>query len=31
MSVEGLQRLEVWKRAKDFALRIYRDVLPLLP
>jgi four helix bundle protein len=31
MSVEGLQRLEVWKRAKDFALRIYREVLPLLP
>ena len=31
MSVEGLQRLEVWKRAKDFALRIYHDVLPLLP
>ena len=31
MSMEGLQRLEVWKRAKDFALRIYRDVLPLLP
>jgi four helix bundle protein len=31
MSVQGLTRLEVWKRAKDFALRIYRDVLPLLP
>jgi four helix bundle protein len=31
MSIEGLQRLEVWKRAKDFALRIYREVLPLLP
>ena len=31
MGVEGLQRLEVWKRAKDFALRIYREVLPLLP
>jgi four helix bundle protein len=31
MSVQGLQRLEVWKRAKDFALGIYRDVLPLLP
>ena len=31
MSVEGLQRLDVWRRAKDFALRIYRDVLPLLP
>ena len=31
MSMQGLQRLEVWKRAKDFALRIYQDVLPLLP
>jgi four helix bundle protein len=31
MSVEGLQRLEVWRRGKDFALLIYRDVLPLLP
>ena len=31
MSIQGLQRLEVWKRAKDFAVRIYQDVLPLLP
>jgi four helix bundle protein len=31
MGVQGLQRLEVWRRAKDFALRIYRDVLHLLP
>jgi four helix bundle protein len=31
MSVEGLNRLEVWKRAKDFALRIYHEVLPVLP
>jgi four helix bundle protein len=31
MSIEGLQRLEVWRRSKDFALRIYREVLPLLP
>ena len=31
MSIQGLQKLEVWKRAKDFALRIYQDVLPLLP
>jgi four helix bundle protein len=31
MSIQGLQRLEVWRRAKDFALRIYRDVIPLLP
>ena len=31
MSIQGLQKLEVWKRSKDFALRIYQDVLPLLP
>jgi four helix bundle protein len=31
MSIQGLQRLEVWRRAKDFALGIYRDVIPLLP
>lgn len=31
MSIEGLNRLEVWQRAKDFALRIYREVLPGLP
>jgi four helix bundle protein len=31
MSIEGLQRLEVWRRAKDFALRIYRDIMPLFP
>ncbi|NCP16873.1 four helix bundle protein [bacterium] len=26
-----MQRLEVWRRSKDFALRIYREILPLLP
>lgn len=31
MSVQGLSKLEVWKRAKDFALKIYREALPLLP
>ena len=31
MSVKGLQRLQVWGRAKDFALKIYKRVLPLLP
>jgi four helix bundle protein len=31
MSVEGLNRLKVWVRAKDFALSIYRGVLPILP
>jgi four helix bundle protein len=31
MSVEGLKRLKVWGRAKDFALKIYEKTLPLLP
>jgi four helix bundle protein len=31
VSVEGLKRLEIWKRSKDFALNIYREVLPVLP
>lgn len=31
MSLNALVRLQVWVRAKDFALKIYRDVLPALP
>jgi four helix bundle protein len=31
MSVDGLKRLKVWARAKDFALKIYKQALPLLP
>ena len=31
MTVQGLGRLKVWVRAKDFALIIYEQVLPLLP
>lgn len=31
VSVKSLETLEVWKKAKEFALRIYREVLPLLP
>ncbi len=31
MSTEGLSRLKVWVRAKDFALSIYKRVLHLLP
>jgi hypothetical protein len=30
ISVKSLDTLEVWKRAKEFALQIYREVLPLL-
>lgn len=31
MSVEGLNRLKVWVRAKEFAVSIYKKVLPVLP
>lgn len=31
MSVQGLKRLQVWVRAKDFALKVYKQILPLLP
>jgi four helix bundle protein len=31
VSVEGLKRLKVWVKAKDFALKIYQELLPLLP
>jgi len=31
MSTKSLETLEAWKKAKDFALRVYREVLPLLP
>ena len=31
MSIEGLSRLKVWTRAKDFALLVYKKVLPSLP
>jgi four helix bundle protein len=31
MSVKSLETLEVWKKSKEFAVRIYREALPLLP
>ncbi len=31
MSIKSLETLEVWKQAKGLALRVYREVLPLLP
>lgn len=30
MSVKGLERLVVWKKSKDFALEVYREVLSQL-
>jgi S23 ribosomal protein. len=31
MSIKSLDTLEACKKAKEFALRVYREVLPLLP
>jgi four helix bundle protein len=31
MSVKSLESLEAWCRSRDFSLRIYKEVLPLLP
>jgi four helix bundle protein len=31
MSVKSLESLETWCKARDFALRIYQEVVPLLP
>jgi four helix bundle protein len=31
MSVGGLEKLDVWRSARDFAVRIHKEVLPLLP
>jgi four helix bundle protein len=31
MSVQSLNKLQVWVRAKDFAMKVYKQVLPLLP
>ena len=31
MTVAGLERLKVWVRAKDFALKFHKQILPLLP
>ena len=31
MSVKSLESLNTWVKAKEFALRMYREVVPLLP
>ncbi len=31
MSVKSLETLNTWIKAKEFALRVYREVIPLLP
>lgn len=30
-NVQGLETLEAWKRSKDFAVKVCKEVLPLLP
>jgi four helix bundle protein len=31
MSVDSLEKLNVWRKAKEFTLLIYQEILPLLP
>lgn len=31
MSISGLEKLDVWCRARDFAVRVHKEILPLLP
>jgi hypothetical protein len=31
MTVMNLDKLEVWRRAKDFAVAVYKEVVPHLP
>ena len=31
MSIKSLESLEAWRKSKEFSLRVYREVLPLLP
>lgn len=30
-NIQGLETLEAWKRAKDFAVKVCKEILPLLP
>lgn len=31
MSISGLEKLDVWCKARDFAVRVNKELLPLLP
>lgn len=31
MSISGLEKLDVWCKARDFAVRIHKEILPILP
>ncbi|MEO7841754.1 MAG: four helix bundle protein, partial [Anaerolineales bacterium] len=30
-NIQGLETLEAWKRAKDFAVKVCKEILPILP
>ena len=30
-NIQGLETLEAWKRARDFAVKVCKEILPLLP
>jgi four helix bundle protein len=30
-NIQGLETLDAWKRAKDFAVKVCKEILPLLP
>ncbi len=30
-NIQGLETLEAWKKSKSFAVKVYREILPLLP
>lgn len=31
MSIKNIESLETWRKAQEFALRVYRELIPLLP
>jgi len=31
MSIKSIESLETWRKAQEYALRIYRELIPLLP
>ena len=31
MTTDGLEKLDVWRKARDFVVRVYREAVPLLP
>ena len=30
-NIQGLETLEAWRKSKSFAVKVYREILPLLP